>query len=215
MGYSRPGENCGARVERNLKGRTVLLLGLASLLFGCEGRLSSEEAGLLDAVAFVTGGQQEGAQPHGSETRWRRTVDEREVRYDSIRENAGFGEANDPHRDSRHVKVSVSISSPQKCVFKTVTMTAYSKGTSQQSFQAPSNETTTFDFSKVQRFDIEDGDQPSVVIEGKGWQCKDSKCQDKTTFAISAPRADDLPRVIESKRRAIDFVKKACPGAAR
>jgi len=75
-------------VERNLKGRTILLLGLASLVFGCEGRLSSDEAGLLDAVAFVTGGQQEGAQPHGSESRWRRTVDGSEVRYDSIRENA-------------------------------------------------------------------------------------------------------------------------------
>src|SRR5262249_60278487 len=120
-----------------------------------------------------------------------------------------------PNRQSVHVKRAVSIFPPQKGVFKTVTMTAYSKGASQQSFQAPLSETTTFDFNKVQRLDIEDGDRPSVVVEGKGWQCKDGKCQDKTTMAISAPRADDLPRVIESKRRAIDFVKKACPGAAR
>ena len=36
-------------------------------------------------------------------------VDGREVRYESIRENPGFGDANDPHRDSRHVKVGVSM----------------------------------------------------------------------------------------------------------
>jgi len=204
-----------ARAWREMKGRNILLLGLASLLFGCEGRSATDEAGLLDAVAYVTGGQQEGAQPQGFETRWRRTVDGREVRYESIRENAGFGDANDPHRDSRHVKVGVSISSPQKCVFKTVTRAAYSKGESKESFQAPSSETTTLDFNKVQRLDIEAGNHPSVVIEGKGWQCMDGKCQDKTTIAISAPRADDLPRVLESKRSAIDFVKKACPGTQR
>src|SRR5262249_2654086 len=94
---------------REMKGRNILLLGLATLLFGCEGRSATDEAGLLDAVAYVTGGQQEGAQPQGFETRWRRTVDGREVRYESIRENPGFGDANEPHRDSRHVKVGVSM----------------------------------------------------------------------------------------------------------
>jgi hypothetical protein len=196
--------------RENLKGRNILLLGLASLIFGCESRLTSDEAGLLDAVAFVTGGQQEGEQPQGFETRWRRTVEGKEIRYESIRQNAGFGDANDPHRGSRHVKVSVSISSPQKCVFKTVIMTAYSRGTSKESFETPTNEVTTLDFNKVQRLDIEEGDHPNVVIDGKGWQCKDGKCQDRTTIAISAPRPDDLPRVIESKRRAIAFIKKAC-----
>ena len=56
-------------VWREMKGRNILLLGLATLLFGCEGRSATDEAGLLDAVAYVTGGQQEGAQPQGFETR--------------------------------------------------------------------------------------------------------------------------------------------------
>lgn len=192
--------------------RNILLLGLASLICGCESRLGSDEAGLIDAVAFVTGGQQEGDLPQGFETRWRRIVEGREIRYESIRQNPGFGEENDPHRGSRHVKVGVSISSPQKCVFKTVVMTAYSRGGSKESFEPPSNETTTLDFNKVQRLDIEDGDRPSVVIDGKAWQCKDGKCQDRTMVAISAPRPEDLPRVIESKRRAVNFIKKSCPG---
>ena len=192
--------------------RNILLLGLASLICGCESRLGSDEAGLIDAVAFVTGGQQEGDLPQGFETRWRRTVEGREIRYESIRQNPGFGEENDPHRGSRHVKVGVSISSPQKCVFKTVVMTAYSRGGSKESFEPPSNETTTLDFNKVQRLDIEDGDRPSVVIDGKAWQCKDGKCQDRTMVAISAPRPEDLSRVIESKRRAVNFIKKSCPG---
>src|SRR5262249_50127142 len=51
------------RWERNLKAQTILPLALASLVFGCGGQLSSDEAGLLDAVAFVTGGQEEGAIP--------------------------------------------------------------------------------------------------------------------------------------------------------
>jgi hypothetical protein len=195
-----------------LKARNVLLLGLAGLILGCEGRLSPDEAGMLDAVAFVIGGQQEGAQQQGFETRWRRTVEGQQIQYESIRQNTGFGEANDPHRESRHVKVDVSISSPQKCIFKTVIMTAYSKGTSKESFYAPSKETTTLDFNKVQRIELEEGDHPSVVIEGKGWLCREGTCQDKTTMGISGSRQDDLTRALESKRRATDFIKKACPG---
>src|SRR5262249_3481293 len=105
-----------------------------------------------------------------------------------------------------------TIPSPQNCDLKTVVMTAYSKGTSKESFYAPANETTTFDFNKVQRIGLEEGDRPSVVIEGKGWLCREGACQDKTTMGISASRQDDLARAIESKRRATDFSKKACPG---
>jgi hypothetical protein len=205
-------KTAGHARKRRLTLRDILLLGLASLVCGCESRLGSDEAGLIDAVAFVTGGQQEGELPQGFETRWRRTVEGREIRYETIRQNPGFGEENDPHRGSRHVKVGVSISSPQKCVFKTVIMTAYSRGGSKESFEPPSNETTTLDFNKVQRIDIEDGDRPSIVIDGKAWQCKDGKCQDRTMIGISAPRPEDLPRVIESKRRAVDFIKKSCLG---
>jgi len=32
------------------------------------------------------------------------------------------------------------------------------------------------------------------------------------TIAISTSRQDELPRAIQSKRHAIDFIKKACPG---
>jgi hypothetical protein len=212
-GYpDRACESAGSASERNLKIRNVLVLGLASLVSGCGGTLGSDEAGLLDAVVFVTGGQQEGAMPQGFETRWRRTVRGREIEYQSIGQNTGFGQANDPHRDSRYVRIGVTITLPQKCVFKTVTTTAYSKGTSKESFDAPSSEATTLDFNKVRRLDIEDGESPRVVIEGKAWMCKDSRCQDNTAIAISAPRQEDLVRVIESKRRAIDFIKKACPG---
>jgi hypothetical protein len=208
-------KTAGHARKRHLTLRDILLLGLASLICGCESRLGSDEAGLIDAVAFVTGGQQEGELPQGFETRWRRTVEGREIRYETIRQNPGFGEENDPHRGSRHVKVGVSISSPQKCVFKTVVMTAYSRGGSKESFEPPANETTTLDFNKVQRLDIENGEHPSIVIDGKAWQCKDGKCQDRTTIGISASRPEDLPRVIESKRRAVDFIKKTCLGTQR
>jgi hypothetical protein len=205
-----------ARVRRkNLKARNILLLGLASLICGCEARLTPDEAGLLDAVSFVIGGQQEGEQPQGFETRWRRTVEGRQIQYETMRQNAGFGDANDPHRASRHMKVGVNISSPQNCVFKTVVTTAYSKGASKESFESPSSEVTTLDFNKVQRLAIEEGNPPSVVIEGKAWLCKDGKCQDRMTAAISGSRQEELTRMIESKRHAIDFIKKACPGIQR
>ena len=125
-----------------------------------------DEAGLLDAVAFVTGGQEEGAVPQGFETRWRRTVHGQEIEYQSIGPNAGFGQANDPHRDSRHVRLSVNITSPAKCVFKTVVTTEYSKG-ARESFGDATSEVATLDFNKVRRFDIEDGDSPNVVIDRK------------------------------------------------
>jgi len=198
-----------------LKIRTILPLALASLVFGCGGQLSSDEAGLMDAVAFVTGGQQEGAMPQGFETRWRRTVRGREIEYQSVGSHANFGQANDPHRDSRYVRIGVTITSPKKCVFKTVVTTEYSKGESKGSFGDATSEVATLDFNKVRRFDIEDGDSPNVVIEGAGWMCKQGACQDIVKIGISAPRQEALARTIESKRHAIDFIKKACPGTPR
>ena len=198
-----------------MKIQTILPLALASLVFGCGGQLSSDEAGLMDAVAFVTGGQQEGAMPQGFETRWRRTVRGREIEYQSVGSNANFGQANDPHRDSRYVRIGVTITSPKKCAFKTVVTTEYSKGESKGSFGDATSEVATLDFNKVRRFDIEDGDSPNVVIEGSGWMCKQGACQDMVKIGISAPRQEALARTIESKRHAIDFIKKACPGMPR
>ena len=198
-----------------MKIQTILPLALASLVFGCGAPLSSDEAGLMDAVAFVTGGQQEGAMPQGFETRWRRTVRGREIEYQSVGSNANFGQANDPHRDSRYVRIGVTITSPSKCVFKTVVTTEYSKGESKGSFGDATSEVATLDFNKVRRFDIEDGDSPNVVIEGTGWMCKQGACQDIVKIAISAPRQEALARTVESKRHAIDFIKKACPGMPR
>jgi hypothetical protein len=198
-----------------LRIQNILLLGLASLVFGCEAPLTSDEAGLLDAVAFITGGQQEDAIPHGFETRWRRTVQGREIEYQSVGPHANFGQGNDPHRDSRYVRIGVTITSPSKCVFKTVVTTEYSKGESKGSFGAATSETTTLDFNKVRRFDIEEGDSPNVVIEGAGWMCKQGGCQDNVKIAISAPRQEALARTVLSKRHAIDFIKKACPGLPR
>jgi hypothetical protein len=175
------------RWERNLKIQTILALALASLVFGCGSQLSSDEAGRLDAVAFVTGGEQEGAIPQGFETRWRRTVREREIEYQSIGPNAGFGQANDPHRDSRHVRIGVTITSPTKCVFKTVVTTEYSRGASRESFGDATSEVATLDFNKVRRFDIEDGDSLNVVIEGMGWMCKQGGCQDIVKIGFGAP----------------------------
>ena len=169
----------------------------------------------MDAVAFVTGGQQEGAMPQGFETRWRRTVRGREIEYQSVGSNANFGQANDPHRDSRYVRIGVTITSPKKCAFKTVVTTEYSKGESKGSFGDATSEVATLDFNKVRRFDIEDGDSPNVVIEGAGWMCKQGACQDMVKIGISAPRQEALARTIESKRHAIDFIKKACPGLPR
>jgi len=169
----------------------------------------------MDAVAFVTGGQQEDAIPQGFETRWRRTVRGREIEYQSIGPYAGFGQANDPHRDSRHVRIGVTITSPKKCVFKTVVTTEYSKGESKGSFGAATSEATTLDLSKVRRLDVEEGDSANVVIEGAAWMCKEGGCQDNVKIAISAPREEALARTIQSKRHAIDFIRKACPGLPR
>jgi hypothetical protein len=51
-----------------------------------------------------------------------------------------------------------------------------------------------------------------VVIEGTGWMCKQGACQDNVKIPISAPRQEALARTVQSKRHAIDFIKKACPG---
>src|SRR5262245_7336744 len=98
----------------------------------------------------------------------------------------GFGQANDQHRDSGHVRIGVTITSPTKCVFKTVVTTEYSRGANRESFGDATSEVATLDFNKVRRFDIEDGDSPNVVIEGTGWMCKQGGCQDIVKIGISA-----------------------------
>jgi hypothetical protein len=95
-------------------------------------------------------------------------------------------------------------------VFKTVVTTEYSRG-ARESFGDATSEVATLDFNKVRRFDIEDGDSPNVVIEGSAWMCKQGGCQDLVKIGVSAPRQEEA-RAIESKRHAIDFIKKACPG---
>jgi hypothetical protein len=207
-GFLRPLARATPLINASFGFRLSLPLALASLVFGCGGQLSLDETGLLDAVAFVTGGQQEGAVPQGFETRWRRTVHEREIKYQSIGPYAGFDQANDPHRDSRRVRIGVTITSPTKCMFKTIVTTEYSRGASGESFGDATNEVATLDFNKVRRLDIE-GDSPNVVIEGTAWMCKQGGCQDIVKIGISAPRQEEA-RAIESKRRAIDFIKKAC-----
>ena len=107
----------------------------------------------------------------------------------------------------------MTITSPTKCVFKTVVTTEYSKGANRESFGDATSGVATLDFNKVHRFDI-DGDSPNVVIEGTGWMCKQGGCQDIVKIGISAPRQEEA-RAIESKRHAIDFIKKACPGLPR
>ena len=191
-----------------------LPLALASLVSGCGGQMSSNEAGLLDAVAFIIGGQQEGATLQGFETHWRRTVHGREIKYQSIGPYVGFGQANDQHRDSGHVRIGLTITLPTKCVFKRVVTTEYSRGANREGFGDATSEVATLDFNKVRRFDIEDGDSPNVVIEGTGWMCKQGGCQDIVKIGISAPRQEEA-RAIESKRHAIDFIKKACPALPR
>src|SRR5262249_51736131 len=107
-------------------------------------------------------------------------------------------------------EIGVTITSPTKCVFNTVVTTEYSRGANRESFGDATSEVATLDFNKVRRFDIEDGDSPNVVIEGTGWMCKQGGCQDIVKIGISAPRQEEA-RAIESKRHAIDFIKKACP----
>ena len=108
----------------------------------------------------------------------------------------------------------MTITSPTKCMFKTIVTTEYSRGASGESFGDATNEVATLDFNKVRRLDIEDGDSPNVVIEGTAWMCKQGGCQDIVKIGISAPRQEEA-RAIESKRHAIDFIKKACPGLPR
>src|SRR5262249_26408637 len=125
-----------------------------------------------------------------------------------------FGQANDPHRDSGHLRFRLNITSPTRCVFKLVLTTEYSRGGSRESFGDATSEVAILDFNKIRQFDIEGGDSPNVVIGGTGWICKQGGCQDIVKIGISAPRHEEA-RAVASKRQAVDFIKKTCPGVSR
>src|SRR5262249_1472528 len=117
--------------------------------------------------------------------------------------------------DSRYVRIGVTITSPSKCVFKTVVTTEYSKGERKGSFGDATSEAATLDCNKGRRVDVEDGDSPKVAIAVTDGRCDQGAWQHTVKIEISAPRQEARARTMESKRRAIDFIKKACRGTPR
>jgi hypothetical protein len=172
----------------------LILLVLAALLGGCEQQLSKEQAELLDAMIFAIEGVEDNTQQKHTLRPWTRTVTGTTVELTTLRNNSIFwsdDETNAKTRPSKFIRYSVTISSPEKCVFKKRSRMEWSRGESQTEFGAyTSEENLIIDLNKAYRFEIElNGPTADVHLEGPGVVCvADLWCHNEWSKQIFPPR---------------------------
>jgi hypothetical protein len=167
------------------------------LLTGCNAELPKEKVELFAAVALITWGMEEGNNKFSAER-----VD-RKVSSDTV-------EYVIP--PSKFDGMSLYVRSPRECVFDITTTPP--KG-------QPRGMSQTINFNKATSFELEFMDRqemsfPMVSVEGPQVYCERDNCQDEKGFLVLEFRGDmdaDARRALALRRmRAIDYIKKSCPG---
>ena len=217
---------------RQLRARMILRAWIGPLCFigvltGCTEKLSTEGAGLLDAVIFVA----DDIEDHAKEDSWpeprRRQVIGRTIEYSrrGSNEGAAFNEdKNKKIRDSSFIRYVERISSPEPCVFVRDSSIEFSKGDSRTDFSAYTlpNRLTAYTLNLAEAYTFElsfesgavdiTAQGPSVACSGWGF------CENYWNRGFYAgedeDRADRKPVGVLRLERAIDLIKKACPGKA-
>jgi hypothetical protein len=166
-------------------------------LTGCNAELPADKVELFAAVAFVTWGMEEGNNKFSAQH-----VD-RKVSSDTVEYIVP---------PSQIDGMSLYIKSPRDCVFEITTSAP--KG-------QPRGMSQTVDFNKATSFELEfmnrqDLSFPMVYVEGPQVFCEREKCEDEKGFMVLEFRGDmdiDVRKALAlRKRRAIDLIKKSCPG---
>jgi hypothetical protein len=171
--------------------RILTALIAALLLIGCQAKLSQDQIELLAAVAYITYGMEEGNNKFSSER-----VD-RQVHSDEI-EYLTYSKSDEP------ADMHMRVRNPSACVF-TVDTRGDGKGYVEK-----------LDFNQATKFEFGVMGFAYVTLTGPKVYCKEDRCEDDQAFLVLEQRGEmSLPenREIAARRmRAIDFIKKSCPG---
>jgi len=197
-------------------------------------QISDSDAAMLDAMAFIVWGIEEGKTMKGTIVPEQRTINQSQIEYMDVANNPNLdpiladvirGIAQESKtRGSKFVKYVVRVSSPEPCLFRMDELESFSKGGSSNDFSSGLTRHLVWDLdlNKTSRFEVEVKDitetfsSADIIIEGRGVECREGKCQDKDTFSIgeydSEKPASEQRDLISRRERAIAFVQKTCPG---
>lgn len=189
---------CGPRHNRFRLGldgthmqRIGVLLLFLLLLTACKQELTKEKIDTLAAVAYIVYGMEEGNNKFNAER-----VD-RKILWDGL-EYVVFAKADGP------AGMTMRLKSPSECLF-TIDTRRDAKGYLE-----------TIDFNKATKFWFGTSFWGYVDVEGPQVYCRDDKCEDRQLFMMFGQRGDiSLPEnqaLAIRMVRAINFLKKFCPG---
>jgi hypothetical protein len=202
----------------------AILLTASMLLTGCEQELSKDKIDLLEAVMFAFNGIENNTQEKFRFQPWKRTIGGQTIEYVTFGNNSyGFSDANlnAKTKDSSFVRYTRKISSPETCVFYMQSVEEFSKGNSKEDFSAfaGGHEDDILHLMNAYRFemiyDLEFHtsnvylEGPAVVCDLKG-SCQNAYMQ--TGSPEDDRSSDEKPAKFARREKAVDLIKKACPG---
>ena len=180
-----------------------------------DAKLARSDIAMLDAIAFVVFDAEEGAPPGGPPLK--RTIKDSSIEYLQPMPN--------PDLSDRSVYgLTVEASSPEECIFTiNLTINVPDKMKPPNSPSGIQKTGIKVDLNRMKKFEVRKFPLNATVtffgvsLEGTQIYCEDNKCKDKHISDMSviynvlktpALQAEFLTR----RERAIDFIKKSCPG---
>ncbi len=219
-------------MEDSLKARTSigLLFGVA-MLTACSDapapKLSKEEEQVLDAMMFLFSGLEDNTKDDYGLTPWKREAKGRNVEFTKIGENgisSSDEEENRKLRQSKYIRYLRRITIEEPCVFHFEEINEFSKGDSTEdfSFHSFKNSLNTHIFNLgnahkfVLNFEHEYSSRPVIEIEGPRVVCEEyGYCEnewDSSISGMSGSRFQGTEAENSRRLRALEFIKKMCPG---
>lgn len=186
--------------------------------------LSAEDTELLDAVALLYLGDEEGRQVYPEAEPIKRSIDGSAIVFEYTMPSQLFG-TTDPafrHRaESRYERALGIYRLTAPCIVEVETTIDYSQADSRSAFGLhATTQLTVLDFSNYQRLDFEDASPASVsvIFRGDDVVCfvEGSKrnCTDDYDQKMVLEGTTDTEWRIKRAKTAPEVVKKHCPGRA-
>ena len=186
-------------------------------------KLTKDEAQLLDAMMFVLEGKEDNTKDDYGLTPWRREVIGTVVELSKLGKN-GIGTSDAAEqakiKDSAYIRYVETISSPEQCVFRRESSIEFSKGKSETDFSAHTmqHETQVFSLANAHTFELLfDHGISNIHLEGpavmcSGWGYCSNSFDKQFITAMDWDRDDRKSQEVLRRERAIELIKKSCPG---
>jgi len=184
--------------------------------------ISNADMELMDALAFVFHGQEEGER-NGTTTR--KYYNGNSARYETIYSSADFASIKEERRKAKFSRQRVTLRIRETCVIASTYSHVASKGDSRDQFEADSESIDgTYYLNRITRLEVANyRDVPQLRwvelnVEGQDYYCDPKGCHSKLSGILAGPGADgpdyDDEEVLQRRQKAVAIIRKYCPGRA-